>query len=103
MYPLPHDHFGNMGNVIGPTLELLAEAQMVVGLRLAGMAGIWPVGLDETHRMLSEKGPALLGAANDAHTAALSGQRLDQILLAAITPLTGAARNNRLRLSAPRG
>lgn len=100
MLPLPHLH---MTNVIAPSLELLAEAQMVVALRLAGMAGVWPVGMDEAHRMVSEKGPALIGAATDAQTVALSGQRLDQILLAAITPLTGAARDNRIRLSARHG
>jgi len=97
MLPLPHLH---MTNVIAPSLELLAEAQMVVALRLAGMAGVWPVGMDEAHRMVSEKGPALMGAATDAHSAALAGQRLDEIVIAAITPLTGAARDNRVRLAA---
>lgn len=98
MHPLSHIH---LSNIIAPSLQLCAEAQMVVAMRLAGMAGLWPVDRDETHRMIAEKGPALMGAASDAQTAALAGQRLDEILLAAITPLTGAARANRLRLSAP--
>ena len=92
----------DLSAIVMPSLELLAEAQMVVAMRLAGMIGLWPVGMDETHRMVTEKGPALMGAASDAHTAALAGRRLDEILMAAITPLTGTARDNRVRLSAAR-
>jgi len=96
MYPTnPFD----LSNIVMPSLELLAEAQMVVSMRLAGMIGLWPVETDEPHRMVTEKGPALMSAASDAHTAAMSGQRLDEILIAAITPLTGTARDNRVRLS----
>ena len=98
MHPLSHIH---LSNIIAPSFQLFAEAQIVVTMRLAGMVGLWPVKADESHRMIAEKGPALMGAASDAQTAALAGQRLDEILLAAITPLTGAARDNRLRLSAP--
>ncbi|MET4100974.1 hypothetical protein ABIE58_000390 [Roseovarius sp. MBR-78] len=97
MHPLSHIH---LSNLIAPSFQLFAEAQMVVTLRLAGMVGLWPVARDEAHRMIAEKAPALIGAAADAQSAALAGQRLDQIMLAAITPLAGAARDNRLRLSA---
>jgi len=93
----------DLSNIVMPSLELLAEVQMVVSMRLAGMIGLWPVETDETHRMFTEKGPALMGAASDAQTAALAGQRLDEILIAAITPLTGTARDNRVRLSTRAG
>jgi hypothetical protein len=86
-----------------PSYQLFAEAQMVVSMRLAGMMGLWPVDTDETHRMITEKGPALMGAAMDAQTAAMAGQRFDEIMIAAITPLTGATRDNRVRLSALQG
>ncbi|MET4127849.1 hypothetical protein [Roseovarius sp. MBR-6] len=99
VHPLAHLH---LTNIIAPSLELFAEAQMVVTMRLAGLAGLWPVGTDETHRMIAEKGPALMNAAAEAGTAALGGQRLDEILLAAITLLTGIARDNRRRLCATR-
>jgi len=99
MHPLSHLH---LSNIIAPSLELLAEAQIVIAMRLAGMVGLWPVERDETQRMIAEKGPALMGAASDAQTAALTGMRIDEVLLAAIIPLTGAARDNRLRLSARR-
>ena len=99
MHPLSHLH---LSNIIAPSLELLAEAQIVIAMRLAGMVGLWPVERDKTQRMIAEKGPALMGAASDAQTAALTGMRIDEVLLAAIIPLTGAARDNRLRLSARR-
>lgn len=89
----------DFSNLILPSLELFSEAQMVVSMRLAGLMGFWPVGIDETCRMISEKGPALLGAATDAHGAAMAGQRLDEIVIAAITPLTDTARDNRIRLA----
>lgn len=89
----------DLSKIVMPSLDLLTEVQMVVSMRLAGMMGFWPVGMDETQRMISEKGPALMGAATDAHTAALAGHRLDEIMLAAIAPLTFAARDNRVRLS----
>jgi len=96
MHPLSHLH---LSNTIAPGIELLVETQLVVAMRLAGMVGLWPVEGDETTRMFAEKGPALMGAASDAQSAALAGLRIDEVMLAAITPLTGAARDNRLRLS----
>lgn len=96
-------HPFDLSNIVMPSLDLFTEVQMVVSMRLAGMIGLWPVETDETHRMLTEKGPALMGAASDAHTAALAGRRLDEILIAAITPLTGTARDNRVRLSTRAG
>lgn len=92
-------HF-DLSPLVLPSLELLAEAQMVVAMRLAGLVGLWPVEITETQRMFAEKGPALIGAATDAQTAAMAGRRLDEIVIAAITTLTGTARANRLRLSA---
>ena len=67
MHPLSHLH---LNNLVAPSLELLAESQMVVAMRLAGMAGLWPVETDEPQRMMSEKAPALMGAAHDAQSAA---------------------------------
>lgn len=95
-------HPFDLSNLVLPSLELLSEAQMVMSMRLAGLMGLWPVGIDETCLMISEKGPALMGAATDAHGAAMAGQRLDEIVIAALTPLTDATRDNRVRLSGAR-
>jgi hypothetical protein len=70
-------------------LGMLAfEAQAVVGMRLLGMSGAWPVGKGENRKMLSEKPPAFSKAANAAARKAASGGRPDQVLLAAVKPLT---------------
>ncbi len=92
----------DLSNIVLPSLDLLFESQMVMSMRMAGMMGLWPVGMDEPHRMIAEKGPALMGAATDAQAAAWAGQPFDEIMIAAITPLTGTARDNRMRLSTPR-
>jgi hypothetical protein len=82
-------------------LGMLAfEAQAVVGMRLLGMSGAWPVGKGENRKMLSEKPPAFSKAATAAARKAASGGRPDQVLLAAVKPLTRTARANRKRLAA---
>ena len=82
-------------------LGMLAfEAQAVVGMRLLGMGGAWPVGKDESSKMLSERPPAFAKAAAAAARKAASGGRPDQVLLAAVKPLTRTARANRKRLAA---
>jgi hypothetical protein len=82
-------------------LGMLAfEAQAVVGMRLLGMSGAWPVGKNENAKMLAEKPPAFAKAATAAAKKAVSGGRPDQVLTAAVKPLTKTARANRKRLVA---
>jgi hypothetical protein len=64
-------------------------------MRLLGMSGAWPVGKGENRKMLSEKPPAFSKAATAAARKAASGGRPDQVLLAAVKPLTRTARANR--------
>ena len=59
---------------------LAAEAQMVVAMRIAGMAGTWSVLPSENQRMVEEKGPAFAEAAYVAWMAALAGKRPDQVV-----------------------
>lgn len=81
-------------------LGMLAfEAQAVIGMRLLGMTGGWPVGKGENRKMLAEKPPAFAKAAVAAARKAASGGRPDQILTAAVKPLTRTARANRKRLA----
>lgn len=82
-------------------LGMLAfEAQAVVGMRLLGMGGAWPVGRNENRKMLAEKPPAFSKAASAAARKVAAGGRPDQVLLAAVKPLTKTARANRKRLAA---
>lgn len=82
-------------------LGMLAfEAQAVVGMRLLGMAGAWPVARNENRKMLAEKPPAFSRAATAAAGKAVSGGWPDEVILAAVRPLTRTARANRKRLAA---
>ncbi|MGR3485777.1 MAG: antifreeze protein [Paracoccaceae bacterium] len=79
--------------------RLGAEAQTVIGLRMLGMAGLWPVTASENARMISEKGPAFVAAWGKATQAALAGKRPDQIALAAARPLRRRTGANAKRLA----
>ena len=77
---------------------LAAETQMVMAMRIAGMAGAWSVLPSENQRMIDEKGPAFLEAAADAWMAAISGKRPDQVLDAWTTSLRRKTGGNARRL-----
>jgi len=71
-----------------PALEvsrMLIEAQQVIALRLAGMAGFWPMGQAETSRMVEEK----LEAMGERVSAAVGVKPDDELDLKAIEKLIG--------------
>ena len=73
--------------------RLMAETQMVMTLRIMGMAGVWPVAPGENNRMVFEKAPAFARAQLAMTRAAMRGARPDQIVAAGLKPLgrrTGA-------------
>lgn len=78
---------------------MAAQAQLVVGLRVMGMAGLRPQAPAETTRMITEKTAAAGIAFAAAQRAALSGRRADEIAAAALRPYARATRNNSRRLS----
>ena len=77
---------------------VMAEAQVVIAMRLLGMAGVWSVTPSEDARMVSEKVHALTKAATDAGRVALQGGTPDQITAAAIKPIRQTTRANARRL-----
>ncbi|MEL6522491.1 MAG: antifreeze protein [Pseudomonadota bacterium] len=81
---------------------LMVETQTVMGLRIMGFAGYWPLPRDESSRMFLEKGPAWTAAAMAAGMGTLSGQPPDKIAKAAIRPLRSKTRSNAKRLSSTR-
>lgn len=81
------------------TVQMMAEAQMVISFRLLGMAGGWPVLPSESARMVQEKGPVFVQAAGAATAAAMKGKRPDQIAEAALRPIGVKTRANARRLS----
>lgn len=89
------------------TWRMLTEAQTVVALRMAGMAGLWTMAPGETTRMITEKQTAFAQAAAGVARAAASGASPERILDAAVAPLGRATRANAKRLgraiAPPRG
>ena len=84
-----------------PALEafaMLAEAQMVVGLRLAGLAGFWPMGRAESNRMVTEKLSAGMASAHAALQAGMAGDNLPEVAMAAMKPLRQKTKSNARRL-----
>ncbi len=81
------------------TAQMMFEAQAVIGMRMLGMAGGWPVSPSENTRMIVEKGPAFMRASGAAMTAAMKGKRPDQIAEAALKPIGRKTRANAKRLS----
>lgn len=83
--------------------RIMAESQLVIGLRLAGMAGLWPMGQAETGRMVAEKLAASQQARVAALKAGMAGGSLPQIALAAMKPVGRRTRANARRLTRKAG
>lgn len=83
--------------------RMLTEAQTVIGLRMAGMAGLWTMTPGETTRMITEKQTAFALSASGAALAAASGEPPERILDAAVRPLGRATRANAKRLASAIG
>ncbi len=81
------------------TANMIAEAQMVVTMRLLGMVGLWDTGAEETERMVSEKQQAFSTAAEAALRAVAAGKRADEIASAAVRPIRRRTRANVARLA----
>lgn len=84
----------------GIQLSALAwEAQMVVSMRMMGMAGLWSVTPSENHVMTAEKPEAFAKAASAAGKAAIAGKRSDEILNAWTRTLRRQTGSNMRRLA----
>jgi hypothetical protein len=78
---------------------LMFEAQSVIALRMLGLSGFIPAHRGENFRMVQEKGPAMERAFAAATKAMWAGKRPDEVLSAAMTPVSERVRSNRKRLS----
>ena len=87
---------------IRPALEaskIMRDAQVVIGLRVAGMAGFWPMGKAETDRMVSEKLHAGVDSVHAAMRSAIAGGNLPDVAMAAMRPVGHKTQANKRRLS----
>lgn len=78
---------------------MLSEAQMVMSLRLMGMAGLWPVAKAETSRMVTEKLDAMQEANMAAFRAICRGAGPVDVAEAVLRPVRKRTRANAARLS----
>jgi hypothetical protein len=78
---------------------MLAEANMVIGMRMLGMAGMWRVTPAENLRMVAEKQAAGLEAAVAMGRVAMAGGSAAQLLEAGLKPVARRTRGNVRRLA----
>ncbi len=78
---------------------MLAEAQMVIGMRMMGMMGLWRVTPSENARMSSEKVTAAREAAVAASQAIMAGKPPSFIAEAALKPIRRRTASNVKRLA----
>jgi hypothetical protein len=79
-------------------VRIMTESQVVIGLRLAGFAGFWPMDGAEGPRMLAEKLQAGAMSSGAALRVGLAGGSLPEIALAAMKPVRRRTRANARRL-----
>lgn len=78
---------------------MLAEAQMVIGMRMLGMAGMWRVTPGENARMVSEKPSTAQDATPAATSAAPQGRSPAVIADHALKPIRRRTSANAKRLA----
>lgn len=81
------------------TARIGLDAQLVVGLRVAGMMGLWQMDADEMGRMVSEKPAAAREAMQAAFDAAQRGEVPHRVLSASLAPIGERAAHNVRRLA----
>lgn len=81
------------------TSMMMVEAQMVIAMRLMGMAGGWKVGRGENRRMVAEKSTAMVASTVAAGRALASGASAQGVALAALKPIRAKTRANARRLT----
>jgi hypothetical protein len=78
---------------------MLMEAQMVIGMRMMGMAGLWRVLPSENARMSAEKVAAVRASAIATSKAIMTGRSSSFIAEAALKPIARRTKSNVKRLA----
>jgi hypothetical protein len=81
------------------TSIMLAEAQMVIGMRMMGMMGLWRVHPSENTRMSTEKVAAFGQAAMASSQALMAGKSPAVVAAAALKPIRRKTASNVKRLA----
>lgn len=78
---------------------MLAEANMVIAMRVMGMGGMWRVTPAENVRMLQEKTDAAVASGAAMSRAIMAGQSPAKVALAGMKPVRDKTRANVSRLA----
>ena len=78
---------------------MLAEAQRVIAMRVAGMAGGWNVTSGEDARMVAEKSEAAMASGQAMIATMLAGGSAGAVALAGLKPVRARTRANASRLT----
>lgn len=81
------------------TARMMAEAQLVIGIRMLGMAGIVPSDAGETGRMVREKQAAFARSGMAMAGAMMTGKSPLQASGRGLTPIARTTRANAKRLT----
>ncbi|OYX43861.1 MAG: hypothetical protein B7Z02_07860 [Rhodobacterales bacterium 32-67-9] len=76
-----------MAQLMGQWWMTLAEAQMVISVRLCGLAGVWNVAPLENQRIMREKAATAQAAVLSAGRAAMTGASPAAVTHAALKPV----------------
>lgn len=78
---------------------MMAEANMVIAMRVMGMGGMWRVNPSENARMVKEKTDAAIASGAAMSRAMMAGHSPAKVALAALQPLRDKTRANATRLA----
>lgn len=78
---------------------MMTEAQMVIGMRMLGLMGMWRVSPGENTRMITEKLVAAQQAGLAATRATLAGKPPEVAATLALKPVRRRTRSNVIRLA----
>ncbi len=78
---------------------MLGQANMVIAMRMMGMAGAWNVTPAENARMVQEKADAALASGTAMLRAAMAGKGLVAVAEAGLAPVARKTRANAKRLA----
>jgi hypothetical protein len=79
--------------------QMIAEANLVIALRMWGMAGAWKMAPGEKQRMVTEKVAAAQASGLAMAKAALSGATPGEVASAGLKPVRRRTRANAARLT----
>ncbi len=78
---------------------MLGQAQMVIAMRMMGMAGAWNVTPAENKRMVDEKKATAVASGNAMAKAALAGKDPVAVAMAGLQPVARRTKANAKRLA----